>query len=369
MPTRFRTEMLVTDLAALVGHESPSDDLVATAAGADLVAELGKRCTGEAPDRIVVDGRTHLRWQFGVRTDVLLLGHLDTVWPSGTLARWPFGVDGDVATGPGCFDMKAGLVQMFHALSTMDDLTGITVLVTSDEEIGSPTSRALIEQTAAGAKAAFVLEGSADGGALKIGRKGTSMYRLEVTGRAAHAGLEPEKGVNATIELAQQVLAVAELADPDLGTSVTPTVTSAGTTTNTVPATAEVAVDVRVLSTDEQQRVDRGMHALRPRLSGAALTVHGGPNRPPMAPAGAARLFQLAKSVAERLGLAPLDGVVVGGASDGNFTAGIGVPTLDGLGAVGGGAHAEGEHVLIPAMGERAALLAELVRAACHLRE
>ena len=286
--------------------------------------------------------------------------HVDTVWPLGTLARWPFAVAEDRATGPGAFDMKAGLVQGLHALSLLPDLTGVRVLVTTDEEVGSPTSRTLIEETARGALAALVLEPSA-AGALKSARKGVSMYELVVSGRASHAGLEPEKGVNAGIELAHQLIALEALADATVGTTVTPTLLSAGTTTNTVPARATAAIDVRAVTEDEQQRVDQVLRGLRPVLPGAGLELLGGPNRPPLQPASSMSLVARAGRLAQELGLPALQDVQVGGGSDGNFTAGIGVPTLDGLGAVGDGAHAEGEYVVVSAMAERAALVAALV--------
>jgi glutamate carboxypeptidase len=184
-----------------------------------------------------------------------------------------------------------------------------------------------------------------------------------VTGRAAHAGLEPEKGINATVELAHQVLAIAALADPRRGTTVTPTVLTSGATTNTVPAAGRLGVDVRALTAAELQRVDDGMRALTPQVPGAALEIRGGINRPPLEQARSAELFALAQEAADRLGLPRPDGVIVGGASDGNFTAGIGVPTLDGLGAVGGGAHALDEHLIAAELPSRAALLAALVQA------
>lgn len=355
-----RSSLLVDDLASLVGVESPSHDLTATTAAAAAVDDLALSLLGSRCERLEDAGRTHLRWSGGGDARVVLVAHVDTVWSLGTLARWPFSVTDGKASGPGAFDMKAGLVQGLHALSLLPDLTGVRVLVTTDEEIGSPSSRALIEQTCAGARAALVLEPSA-GGALKSVRKGVSMYQLVVTGRAAHAGLEPEKGVNAGIELAHQLIALEALADPTAGTTVTPTLLSAGTTTNTVPALASAAVDVRAATEAEQLRVDTGLRAFRPVTAGAALEVLGGPNRPPLPATASAGLLALARSLADDLGLPYLQDVAVGGGSDGNFTAGIGVPTLDGLGAVGDGAHAEGEHVLVAAMPERAALVAALV--------
>jgi glutamate carboxypeptidase len=293
-----------------------------------------------------------------------VLCHHDTVWPLGTLARHPFAIADGVLRGPGCFDMKAGLVMAWHALAlAAAECSGmaVTLLVTGDEEVGSPSSRALIEAEAAGCAAAFVLEASADGGALKLERKGVSRYDVQVIGRAAHAGTEPERGINATIEAAHQVLAVSSLADPSRATTVTPTALVSGTTSNTVPATASFAVDVRVRDTVEQQRVDDAIRALRPALAGARLHVLGGPNRPPMERGASQGLYERAGELAAELGLPPLTWAAVGGASDGNFTAGIGTPTLDGLGAVGGGAHAEDEHLLVDELPARTALLAALI--------
>ena len=350
---------LVDDVRELVECESPSTDLEAVARSADVVARLGARRLGVEPERIVLDGRTHLRWRLGAGPSrVLVLGHHDTVWPIGSLASHPCTVEDGVLRGPGCFDMLAGVVMAFHALAGTD---GVTLLVTGDEELGSPSSRGLIEEEARAAEAVLVLEASADGGALKTERKGVSLYDVRVVGRAAHAGLEPEAGINATIELAHQAIAVAALGRPDLGTTVTPTASRAGTTTNTVPAEGSFSVDVRVRTLEEQDRVDTAMRALQAVLPGAALEVRGGPNRPPLEASASAELFERAAAIAVRLGLPALTSAAVGGASDGNFTAGVGTPTLDGLGAVGGGAHADDEHVLVDELPGRTALLAALV--------
>jgi glutamate carboxypeptidase len=354
---------MVDLLADLVNIESPSADKDATARCASAVLDAGKELLGEAGETVVVDGTTHVRWRFGAGDRVLLLGHYDTVWPMGTLARWAFSVDGDRATGPGAFDMKGGIVQLFYGLAALDSLDGITVLLTADEEIGSPSSRQLIIDEAAGKRAALVLEPGV-GEDLKTARKGVSLYEIDITGRAAHAGLEPENGANATVELAHQVLRIATLGRPEVGTTVTPTVSSSGTTTNTVPAAARLHVDVRAFSVEEQQRVDGDIRAgaARATVDGVTVNVGGGPNRPPLAPSASAALLERANQVAAELGQPPIGGVEVGGGSDGNFTAGAGIPTLDGLGAIGAGAHAEGEYVLVGRMPERAALLTGLVR-------
>ncbi|MEU0316461.1 M20 family metallopeptidase [Nocardioides sp. NPDC006273] len=350
-------DRLLADIRELVESESPSSDLNAVARSAEVVARLGAAHLGVQPERVVVDGVTHLRWRFGPGPQVLVLGHHDTVWPHGTLKRIPYAVTDGVLRGPGCFDMLAGLVMAFHAVAALPAPDGVCLLVTGDEELGSSSSRALIEAEAREASAVLVLEASADGGALKTVRKGTSMYEIEVVGRAAHAGLEPEKGVNATLELAHQVPAVAALSDQDAGTTVTPTSATAGTTLNTVPGAARFTVDVRAWSGAEQERVDAGIRALTPVVAGAELVVHGGINRPPLEEALSKELFERAVSVAARLGLPAPEQAAVGGASDGNFAAGVGTPTLDGLGAVGGGAHAEDEHVLVDRLVDRTVLL------------
>ncbi|MBB4905427.1 glutamate carboxypeptidase [Actinophytocola algeriensis] len=350
---------ILADTEEMVRCESPSSDAAALARSADVVARLGTRRLGAEPERLGI----HLRWRLGAEPSrVLLLGHHDTVWPLGSLATHPCTVDGTVdggvLRGPGCFDMKAGLALAFHVAAGR---SGVTLLVTGDEELGSPGSRELIEEEARAAEVALVLEASAPGGALKTERKGVSVYEVEVTGRAAHAGLEPERGHNATVELAHQVLAIAALADAERGTTVTPTLMSAGTARNTVSAKGFVAVDVRVRTASEQDRVDVAMRALRPVVPGTRLDVRGGPNRPPLAASASVGLFTRAARIAAELGQPPLAGVAVGGGSDGNLTAGVGTPTLDGLGAVGGGAHADDEHVLVGELVPRAALLSALL--------
>lgn len=351
---------MLEQLEHLVGVESPSSDRDACARCADAVTEVARDVLG-APERIEIDGNIHLRWQFGAPTKAVLIGHFDTVWPLGTIDDLPFKIDDGLAWGPGCFDMKAGIVQAIHALATLDALDGVALLLTSDEEIGSTSSRGLVEYTARGARAAFVLEPSVDG-ALKIARKGVGMYRLEVQGRSAHAGLEPENGANALLALADALTHVAAFGDASVGTTVTPTTASAGTARNVVPDTAVCEIDVRAESVSEMGRVDVALRNLEPAIADTSFNIVGGINRPPMEAATSAALFATAQKLWGDLGYGDLDGQAVGGGSDGNFTAGMGIPTLDGLGAVGDGAHARHEHVVIDEMPRRAALLAALVR-------
>ncbi|MEV4251231.1 M20 family metallopeptidase [Streptosporangium canum] len=345
---------MLADLEELVACESFSADLEAVARSAEVVAAQGARLLEAEPERIVIDGVTHLRWSFG-NPRVLLLGHHDTVWPLGSLSTHPWSVVDGIARGPGVFDMKAGLVQMFHALAALRSLDGICVLVTGDEEVGSTTSQPLIEEIARACKAAFVLEASADDGALKTARKGASSYELVVYGKAAHSGLEPDKGINAAVEAAHLILAMRSMGGD--GTTVVPTVVQAGSATNTVPAQAKVFVDVRVPTLQAQEEVDQQIRGLTATVLGARVEVVGGPNCPPMEASASKDLFDLAA------GIMPVRGVAVGGASDGNYTAGVGCPTLDGLGAVGGGAHADHEHVIVAEMAPRAQLLAALTEA------
>lgn len=357
---RDRLPSMLEDLEHLVTCESPSADLDATSRCADAVADVGTRLLGEAPEVVRTGERTHLRWRFGTGERVALIGHLDTVWPLGTIERWPFAVADGRATGPGAFDMKAGLVAGLHALTLLDDLDGVTFLITSDEELGSPTSRSLVEDLGRASRVALVLEPPA-GPAVKIVRKGVSLYQVDIEGQTAHAGLEPERGANALTELAHQVLAIEAIARPSVGTTVTPTMASAGTARNVVPATAIIDVDVRARTSAEQLRVHDEILNLRPVISGTRLSVSGGPNRPPLPEVASARLFARARELAKALDLPELEGTAVGGGSDGNFTAGVGCETLDGLGAVGDGAHAEGEHVVVDSIPERTALVRELI--------
>ena len=348
-------------LAYLVGCESPSSEPGALARCAQLLDEIGTEVFGRPAEMITLNDHPCVLWRGAGPSQVLVLGHFDTVWPLGTLAEWPYTVENGIASGPGVFDMKAGIVQALAAASLLDDHGGVTMLLTSDEEIGSAASRDLIEREARHAAAVLVCEPSADGGAVKIARKGVGSYRLDIHGRAAHAGLEPHLGINAGLELAHQVLALTGLADPAQGTTVTPTVLAATTTANTVPEHATAVVDVRAWTTAELERVGREIRQLTPHLPGAVVEVSGHINRYPLEESAATELLALAQDAAADIGLAPPQGVRSGGGSDGNLTAALGVPTLDGLGAVGGHPHARSEHTDVQAMPARAALLAALI--------
>lgn len=356
--THLSVEAMIRDLRSLVEVESPSLDLNAMTASAKAVAAIVESRLGGQAVLVESEAGPHVHWSGGGDPKVLILGHHDTVFPLGTLDRRPFTVEGGRATGPGVFDMLGGLVQAVHGLATLRDRSGVEILVTADEEVGSGSSRALIEERALACGAVLVLEGAADGGGLKTGRKGCGTFEVSVTGRASHAGLEPEAGINALVEAAHQVLAIAALDRPEIGTTVTPTVLAAGTASNVVPATATVAVDVRVETAAEKERVETAFATLAPVLDGAVITVQGGVRRPPMPESSAVELFALAQQL-----LPGVEGRKVGGGSDGNFTGALGVPTLDGLGAVGGGAHADHEYLVVDVMAERAGLVAGLVEA------
>ena len=356
----FSLDAMLVDLDALVSCESPSRDIDRLNSHAQLLSGLMERLLGSAPTLIDSPVGPHIHWRGGNDPKVLILGHHDTVHPAGTLARLPFAVRDGIATGPGVFDMKAGIVQAIYAVASLEDSSHVEILLSADEEIGSHASRALIEERAIACGAVLVLEPSADGGALKIGRKGTGTITLSIEGRASHAGLEPEKGINSLVELATLIPQIVAIADESMGTTVTPTLASAGTADNVVPALTTCAVDVRVAVPSEKPRVEAAFAALRLQHPEARLVVGGQIGRPPMHESAAAGLFPIATAVATRIGISALDGVVVGGGSDGNFTAAVGVETLDGLGAVGGGAHGDTEHVVVATMPQRAALLAGL---------
>ena len=355
-------DAMVADLERFVNIESPSLEYECLTRSAQFLADIMTRVLGSPPVLVASDRGPHVHWKGSDDTKVLIVGHHDTVFPLGTVARRPFTREGNIGRGPGIFDMKAGIIQAIYGVAAVKEWYHTEILITADEEVGSHASRALLEERARATGAVLVLEPSADGGALKIARKGTGTFNVTITGRASHAGLEPEKGINALVELAAQVPRIVAIARPEVGTTVTPTVAKAGTADNVVPASATIAVDVRCVIPEEKNRLEAEMSRLTPTLAGARVEVSGGMNRPPMHESMTTELFAIAQKVADDYGITGLRGVAVGGGSDGNLTAAVGVRTLDGLGAVGAGAHAETEHVQLDAMPERAALVAGLVQ-------
>jgi glutamate carboxypeptidase len=355
-------DAMVADLERFVNIESPSLEHECLARSAQFLTDLMTRVLGSPPVLVASDRGPHVHWKGSDVTKVLIVGHHDTVFPLGTVARRPFTREGNVGRGPGIFDMKAGIIQAIYGVAAVKEWRQVEILITADEEVGSHASRALLEERARATGAVLVLEPSADGGALKIARKGTGTFNVTITGRASHAGLEPEKGINALVELAAQVPRIVAIARPEVGTTVTPTVAKAGTADNVVPDSATIAVDVRCVIPEEKDRLEAEMSRLTATLAGARVEVSGGMNRPPMHESMTTELFAIAEKVADDYGIRGLRGVAVGGGSDGNLTAAVGVRTLDGLGAVGAGAHAETEHVQLDAMPERAALVAGLVQ-------
>lgn len=365
-----RRPSLLRRLGRLVSAESPSTDkraldrlarMLATecrAAGAEVRLMRQARAGNHVLARFAGPARSR---------PILVLGHYDTVYPLGTLERIPFRVRGPRAFGPGTLDMKSGLVIGLAAIEALAALrvalpAPVIWLATSDEEVGSRTSRETIERLARPCRAVFVLEPAAGlRGDLKTSRKGVGEVELTVRGRSAHAGLNPEEGVNAIHELALQIERVSGFNDPARGVTVNAGVVHGGTRSNVIPDLAHVFFDFRVTRADDGVELDRRFRALAPVLPGAELEIHGGMNRPPMERTEAgADLFHRAQRLGAALGLA-LQEASVGGGSDGNFTAAMGIPTLDGLGGVGQGAHSPGEFVLVRSLAERAALVGLLL--------
>lgn len=366
-----RREAMVETLRLLVEHESPSRDKPALDALARVLAGRLEAIGGEVESVPNDHGGEHVIARFAGRggpglAPSVLLGHYDTVWPRGTLSRIPFRVEDGRASGPGTLDMKASLVMAEFALAALREFGGgaehpVVLLLTSDEEIGSPHSRLLIEAEARSSRFVLVLEPPLPGGELKTARKGVGRYDVEIRGRAAHAGVEPEKGVSAIEELAHLILTLHQLTDLERGTTVNVGVVEGGTQANVVAAEARARVDLRVTTPEEEQRVEEAIRSLRPRHPEARITIAGGMNRPPMVRSpDVVRLFERARSIGRTMALDLGEGST-GGGSDGNFTAALGIPTLDGLGARGAGAHADHEHIWIDSMVERAALLAAMI--------
>lgn len=351
----------VDTLRRLVELESPTGDPA-------RIAHIGEFISAELAS---LGGRVHhdgelVRASFGPEDDgkagLLLLAHLDTVWPAGTLQRMPFRVDGDMAHGPGALDMKGGIVVMLEALRRgMPFGRPVSVLVTADEEIGSPSGRPHVEELARRAEAALVLEPPVQDGTITTERSGLARYQLRIEGEAAHAG-HGGQGVSAVEELAHQTLRLLELRDRERGVRVNVGQVAGGTGDNVVAAAAWARIDARAWTGDEQRTLEQAIYGLRPVLDGARLTVTGGITRPPMirddaAKALAARAIEIARGLGQQVGEN-----ASGGGSDGNFAAAVGTPVLDGLGPLGAGAHADDERVSLRSIDERADLVAALLR-------
>ena len=347
----------IKDIQRLVECQSPTEDLAACVKVVELAVEISTQVL-EVPAKLVTENGRPVFWWGAEKPKIVLLCHLDTVWPHNSFTpTWQ--VDGDNAKGPGIFDMKTGFIQAMYALKGISGAQSkVALIATTDEETGSATSKGLIERLAKDADAVLVFESAIDG-KVKTGRKGTAMYQIAVTGKAAHAGLEPEKGINATTELAKLVLQISELANPTLGTTVVPTVMQAGTTTNTVPAEAKLDIDIRSFTMAELQRIDTAIKSLSSTI--AKVDVTGGINRPPLELASTKELYEKLEVVAKRLGMPEIGHASVGGASDGNFAAAAGAKVLDGLGAVGVGAHAPTESIIISAIEPRIKLISAFI--------
>jgi glutamate carboxypeptidase len=368
---RRRAPQMTRTLARFVRAESPSTDKPALDRLARMVATEWRRrgASVRLLRQAVAGDQVRVEWRPAAsrgKAPVLLLGHLDTVYDLGTLEKTPFRIRGGRALGPGTFDMKSGLVIALFAVEALRALKlrprrPIVGLWTSDEEIGSRSSRAIIEREARASCAALVLEPAGGArGDLKTARKGVGEVTLEVTGRSAHAGLDPQSGVNAVLELSLQLARLQRLNRPARGVTVSAGVIQGGTRSNVVPDRATALVDLRAPTLRAMRSLERNLRALQPILPGAKLSVRGGFNRAPLEPRMSKALYAHASRIAREMGLT-VEQSAVGGGSDGNFTAAIGVPTLDGMGGVGGGAHSPGEFVWLRSLPERAALLAALL--------
>jgi glutamate carboxypeptidase len=368
-----RLPQMLATLRRFVVAESPSLEKNAADRCCGIIAGEWRKHGGDV-ERIAQKHRgdilriTYASGKSRSSGQLLVLGHYDTVYSTGTLRKMPFRVSSGKAYGPGTFDMKAGIVQALFALETLQRSNTrprkrLVFLWTSDEEIGSESSRKLLETEARRSDAVFVLEPSfGSRGLLKTARKGVGQAELIVHGRASHAGLAPEQGINAIHELAYQLTRIAKWNDPRHGVTINAGIVEGGTRTNVIPERARVVLDLRALRVSDMRSLEARLHGLRPLQKGARLEITGGFDRPPLERKMSAALFARARLLAKQMSL-PLGECTVGGGSDGNFTAALGVPTIDGLGAVGDGAHSSREHVLIDTMPARAALLAALLAA------
>ncbi len=365
--THANLPAMITQLRALVEIESPSDDPAAVNRANDFVASLAMGFGGRVKRHRQAEFGDVLELRFGPlrskRKPLLLLGHLDTVWPVGTLNTMPWREQDGRLCGPGVLDMKAGVVMALTALRLLR-ASGlhlpVTLLLNSDEEVGSPVSRPITERLALQSSAVFVLE-PAQGLAYKTARKGVGQYDLRVTGVAAHSGVDFERGHSAIREMARLIEVISDLTDLGRGRTVNCGVVRGGTRSNVIAAEAFAEVDVRIAKANDAARVEKLFRSLKVTDPGCRLQISGGMNRPPMERTpGTVALFRKARKLAAEIGFI-LDEASTGGGSDGNFTSALGVPTLDGMGAVGDGAHAAHESILIDHLVPRTALLAAMI--------
>jgi len=347
---------ILAQIQALVTQETPSGDKARLDAFADYLADRFLHVGAEVTVVPNSERGNHVIARYAAPSapatakPALVLCHFDTVWPVGSLETHPFRIDEEgKAYGPGIFDMQSSLALSEYALRAVADLEldlprPITVLITSDEEVGSKTSWDLIEEEAKKAAYVLVMESPLPGGVIKTERKGGGGFTIEAIGRAAHAGVEPERGINAIVELAHQIIKLHAMNDTEKGTSVSCGVIEGGTVTNVVPARAQVRVDSRIWTMDEGKRIEAAIKGLQPVLPGAELKISGGWNRPPLERKVTGAIYERANVIAAKLGLELKEGGT-GGGSDGNITGALGIPTLDGLGVPGHGAHADHEHI------------------------
>jgi glutamate carboxypeptidase len=371
---RTKREEILSTIRLLVEYETPSDDKPRLD---DFAALLANRYAAVGFQAEVIPNPERGNHILAVFDDpayvsdptarpVLILCHYDTVWPVGSLATHPYRIDENGwAYGPGIFDMQSSLALVEYVIGGIQEMglrlpRPVILLVTSDEEVGSHTSQELIEYEARKAAYVLVMESPLPGGVIKTARKGTGHFEVEITGRAAHAGVEPEKGISAVQELAHQILALHSLTDMEAGTTVNVGVVSGGTRPNVVASEARAIIDVRAWTEEEMDRVRRAIRGLTPVLAGAKLTIHDGGGRPPLERKVTEGLFRQAQTVGVKIGL-DLEEGGTGGGSDGNLTGALGVPTLDGLGVPGHGAHADHEHIEVDQIAGRLALLTGLL--------
>ena len=367
-----RRDAILETTRQLVEVESPSDNKTAVDRLGSLLAGRFEKLGGHSKFHKVQDFGNHLQVDFPGRRGgkpVLLLGHFDTVYPLGTLANMPCKIADGKLTGPGVLDMKSGIAMMLHSIQALRDWHSdalprpVTILLVTDEEIGSDSSRRITESLARNSSAVLVLEPSFGlKGAVKTARKGVGEYVIEITGVAAHSGLDFEKGENAILELARQVLEIPKLIDKKRGLTLNVGLIKGGTRVNVIPDSASAIVDVRVTSMKDAAQIEKKLRALKPFNKKCKIAIKGGVNRPPMERnQGVSALFDQASAIAKQLGW-KLEEAAVGGGSDGNFTAGLGIPTLDGMGGVGDGAHATHEFILTDELPRRTAWLAQMIK-------